>query len=190
MFLTELCQNLRNWFDRGRKKWIGNLEIRGGDVLYEGSVIQLKEGQFFRIVGSDLNDGVYQYGNTTQLLLDDDEGVPDALSFSIDDAGHLIQTSEGAIPHYRAQLTDEVFTGAVWEMGIPPAVLQLADEIEEWQNKYGGADSAAMSPFNSESFGGYSYSKSTGGGGSGSGSGSAGSWQSVFASRLNPWRKI
>lgn len=85
------------------------------------------------------------------------------------------------------QLTDEVFDGVIWSLGIPPAVVQLAADIAQWQAKYGGSDSEAMSPFQSESFGGYSYSKS---GGGSSGDGSAGTWQSAFAKRLAPWRKI
>ena len=59
----------------------------------------------------------------------------------------------------------------------------------EWSDKYLGVDSAAMSPFNSESFGGYSYSKS--GGSSSSGNVDlSGTWQGAFADRLNNWRKI
>lgn len=87
-------------------------------------------------------------------------------------------------------LTDEEFEGMVWSMGVPPQVVSLANDIAAWQTKYGGVDSQAMSPFNSESFGGYSYSKSGGGSAGGSDSAGAGTWQSVFASRLNMWRKI
>lgn len=86
-----------------------------------------------------------------------------------------------------SDLEDETFSGAVWLMGIPKAVLLLVADITAWQAEYGKVDSQAMSPFTSESFGGYSYSKSTGGS---SGGGSATSWQGVFASRLAPWRKI
>lgn len=74
---------------------------------------------------------------------------------------------------------DETFDGAIWAMAIPPALEELAAEIEEWKAK--NADVLA-SPYQSESFGGYSYSKGTG-------SDSA-SWQGAFASRLNRWRKI
>ena len=88
-------------------------------------------------------------------------------------------------------LKDEVFKGAIWAMALPEAVIALAAEIKEWRAKYESADSAAMSPFNSESFGGYSYSKSAGGGtGDSSGAGSPGSWQSVFGARLNQWKKV
>ena len=85
-------------------------------------------------------------------------------------------------------LIDETFTGSVWSMGIPPAVVQLAADIEQWQAMYGGIDSEAMSPFQSESYGGYSYSKANRGS-DGEGS-QEGTWQGTFASRLAPWRKI
>lgn len=79
------------------------------------------------------------------------------------------------------------FHGAVWEMSIPQDFLDLVQEIEEWQKKYGGTDSALMSPFQSESFGGYSYSKASGGSGSSS---SVPTWKSIYGSRLNAFRKI
>ena len=74
---------------------------------------------------------------------------------------------------------DETFDGAIWALAIPPALEELAAEIEAWEEK--NADVLA-SPYQSESFGGYSYSKGTG-------SDSA-SWQGVFAKRLNRWRKL
>lgn len=87
-----------------------------------------------------------------------------------------------------ADLVDEpLFHGAIWVMSPPAAFLQLAAEISEWQAKNGALDSAAMSPFNSESFGGYSYSKS-GGGSAGVSTGA--NWKSAFASRLNVYRRI
>lgn len=72
---------------------------------------------------------------------------------------------------------DETFDGAIWALAIPPALEAIAAEIEEWKAK--NADVLA-SPYQSESFGGYSYTK---------GSDSA-SWQGVFAKRLNRWRKL
>lgn len=74
---------------------------------------------------------------------------------------------------------DETFGGAIWAMAIPPALEAIAAEIEEWKAK--NADVLA-SPYQSESFGGYSYSKGTGC--------DSASWQGAFASRLNRWRKI
>ena len=92
---------------------------------------------------------------------------------------------------YDDALQDEPkFHGAVWKMRVPKDVIDLADDIDAWQKKNGAIDSQAMSPYTSESFGGYSYTKNSGRSGDGSGGGSGSSWQDVFASRLNMYRKI
>ncbi len=94
------------------------------------------------------------------------------------------------VHEYSDALTDEPeFHGAVWKMRVPQDVINLASDIDAWQNKYGGVDSEAMSPFTSESFGGYSYSKG-GNSSSDSGSVSSNSWKDVFGSRLNQYRRI
>lgn len=85
-------------------------------------------------------------------------------------------------------LVDESFHGGIWIMSPPADFIKLVEEIEGWQEKNGKSDSAAMSPFQSESFGGYSYSKASGG--SSSGSSIVPTWQSVYASRLNRYRRI
>lgn len=87
------------------------------------------------------------------------------------------------------ELQDELkFHGAIWLMRVPKDVIDLDAEIQQWQEKYGGVDSQAMGPYQSESFGGYSYSKVSGA--SGNGGASAYSWKDAFASRLNPYRKV
>ena len=153
MALSEICKELNNYFDLHR--YFGKFNVVDSTLTYEGGVMSdlLQEGQYFRIVGSVFNDGVYVF-NSSQI-----EGL----------------------------LHDESFDGAVWAMAIPPDLIALSAEIDAWQAKYGGVDSQAMSPYNSESFGGYSYSKSAGG--SSGGNGGTG-WQSAFDSRLNKWRKI
>lgn len=81
------------------------------------------------------------------------------------------------------ELTDEnEFEGAIWLMRVPVEVVALEKKISEWieNNK-----NAINSPYQSESFGGYSYSKASGN----TGSGLIG-WQSQFADELNKWRKI
>lgn len=83
-------------------------------------------------------------------------------------------------------LHDETFEGEIWALAIPNAVINLSREVDDWIEKYG---EQAASPYQSESFGGYSYSKKS----SGSQSfnrGDAFNWQDVFKSRLNHWRKI
>ena len=145
--LTELCQELRNWFDLNRYE--GTFTISDGALTADF----LLNGQYYRIIGSVFNDGVHKYGDTDDVL------------------------------------DDEVFTGSVWALGIPKAVIALDEKITDWQNKYGGTDSAALSPFTSESFGGYSYSKGSNLA-SVTSANSATGWKAMFASELNKWRKI
>ncbi len=80
------------------------------------------------------------------------------------------------------KLQNETFTGTVWALAIPIAVLELAAKIEDWQTKNG---EAVESPYSSESFGGYSYTKATD-----SNTGAVATWETVFRSQLNPWRKL
>lgn len=146
--LTELCQDLRNWFDRER--YVGKITLgANGGVFCNGVSIGLLENQYYRVIGSVLSDGVHKY--------------PDA------------------------ETTAESFDGAIWALSVPAPVVQLASDIEAWRAKYEAVDSEAMSPFTSETVGSHSYSK---GSTSAKGESSTASWQSAFASRLNPWRKI
>ena len=70
-------------------------------------------------------------------------------------------------------------------MAVPAEFLSLVADIKAWVDKYGGVDSEAQSPFQSESFGGYSYSKGTTSNGD-----SNATWKTVFGARLNKWRKV
>lgn len=58
--LTELCAELKNWFDRDMPKWFEKFTIENGSID-----LPLQEGQYFRIIGSTFNDGVYQYPTTS-----------------------------------------------------------------------------------------------------------------------------
>ena len=144
--MTEVCDYLNNYF------W--ESKIKSTFTISEGTISlpALKEGQYFRIVGSTFNDGVHKYPVTQSK-----------------------------------KLTNETFKGEIWAMAVPPTVVALTAEIEAWNDLYGGATSDAMSPFNSESFAGYSYSKS--GGGSAT-SGSTPSWQDIYKAKLAPYRKL
>lgn len=144
--LTELCAEIRNYFVRDDDDILrGQFTISGGII----SPLSLKEGQYFRIVGSVFNDGVWKYYSA---------GV------------------EG--------LVDEEFDGAVWAMSVPRAVVELSGEIDGWI----AANKDIMnSPYQSESFGGYTYSLKSGGS---SGGANGATWQNVFADRLNPYRKL
>lgn len=140
--LFAICSYLKNFFIRGES------DIHTGEFTIENGHIEpldfLKNGQYFRVVGSALNDGVYKYGEET--------------------------------------LIDEEFDGAIWAMYVPADFVILASEISSWA--VNNADTL-NSPYQSESFGGYSYSK----GSSASGTGAYG-WQDQFSTRLNPYRRL
>lgn len=140
--LEELMRECRNYFLIPGGVHPDTYTIKNGSI----ALPFLRAGQYFRVVGSVLNDGVYQYGNCS--------------------------------------LRDETFDGAIWAMAVPTEFLHLEEEIKAWRTQY---ENAANSPFQSESFAGYSYTKSSTNGNSG---GSVTGWQGVFASRLNKWRKL
>ena len=84
-----------------------------------------------------------------------------------------------------AGLHDETFTGTICSMAVPPAVVELSGEIKAWVDKYGDT---VNSPYQSESvLGVYSYTKASGSGNEGE---SPSTWQGVFGSQLNRWRKV
>lgn len=142
--LEQILDSIHNYFVS--KETYGRFEITSGVLAYEG----LLEGQYFKLEGSSLNDGIYQW--PTNALL------------------------------------DESFDGCIKELSIPRKLVLLADEIQDWMDKYGDV---VNSPYQSESFGNYSYSKSgsSRSGRNGNNSGTA-SWQDVFRTRLNAYRKI
>jgi hypothetical protein len=120
---------------------------------------------------------------TTQHLIDE-KGVlrlQNGQYFRI--AGSVF--NDGVYQFPATGLHDEVFDGAIWLLAFPIDFVALVSDIEEWQKVNGAADSAAMSPFTSESFGGYSYSKGSNDTGKGSNT-----WQGAFKARLNAYRRI
>lgn len=78
-------------------------------------------------------------------------------------------------------LADEEFDGTVTPLRIPRDLLDLVEEIDAWEEGQAGASG----PYASESFGGYSYSRATD-----PATGLPMTWQAVFRSRLNRWRKL
>lgn len=95
--------------------------------------------------------------------------------------------NDGVYMYPDCELVGDVLEGYITPLSPPKEFIKLCEDISMWQEKYGGVDSSALSPFNSESFGGYSYSK----GGGNSSSGQVGtSWKDVFKGRLREWRKI
>lgn len=138
--LEEVLRHLHNWFLLPDGLHTGEYSIDKGSI----ELPFLRAGQYFRIVGSVSNDGLYQY------------------------------------PPYG--LEDETFSGTIWALAVPRAILDLSDEIGAWQAKNA---TVLDGPYQSESFGGYSYTKTTD-----PDNGGAVTWQSAFKRRLNQWRKI
>lgn len=139
--LTELCAELKNYFLRNQSKDIHNglFTISGGSI----DLPFLLDGQYFRIVGSVMNDGVYQYPVS--------------------------------------ELADETFSGAIWAMAVPPAVIALAAEIDEWNE----ANAKALaSPYQSENFEVYGRTMKSGR------DGNAYTWRDHFDGRLRKFRRF
>ncbi len=91
--------------------------------------------------------------------------------------------NDGLHKYPAVDLTDETFTGTVWVLAVPKAVVALAEDIAAWQEKNG---EAVESPYQSESFGGSSYTKRS----VGSDGSALNGWQDAFRGRLNDWRKL
>lgn len=92
--------------------------------------------------------------------------------------------NDGLHQYPAVDLTDETFTGSVWALAVPKAVVTLSEDITAWEKKNG---EAVLSPYTSESFGGYSYTKASGGK---AGTSAVTGWQDAFRVRLNNWRKL
>lgn len=133
--LEQVLTYLKNWFLTD--VYEGTFTIQDGSI----TLPFLQNGQYFRIMGSVFNDGLYQYPSDS--------------------------------------LVDEEFSGTVWALAVPKAVIQTAEEMTAWEAKNGAA---ASGPYQSESFGGYSYSKA---------SGASGTMTvfDAFSSRLSAYKK-
>lgn len=92
--------------------------------------------------------------------------------------------NDGLHKYPTENLLDETFCGTVWALAIPPAVLSLSEDVQKWQEKHGDA---VLSPYTSESFGGYAYTKASAGK---PGTVGVAGWQDAFRSRLNDFRKL
>lgn len=132
--LEAVLTHLHNWFPAKGGRRAGTFAVRSGALCADF----LAPGQYARIAGSALNDGLCRGG----------------------DGG----------------LRDEVFTGEVWALAIPPAVVALAREIAAYDAEHPASDKTG------ERFGGYAYTRG--------GDGGLGGWQAAFAARLAPYRRI
>ena len=64
MMLTEICAEIKNYFCADADKHFGTFTISGGSITAP-PIDYLQDGQYFRIVGSKMNEGVYKWPCTT-----------------------------------------------------------------------------------------------------------------------------
>ena len=88
--------------------------------------------------------------------------------------------NDGVYRYPESGLVDETFSGEIWALAVPPTLIALVADIEYYEKKA----KETVSPYASESFGGYSYTKAT------DSNGSPLTWKTAFAKKLNRWRKI
>ena len=118
-----------------------------------------EEGDRFLICMSRRNDGVYTY-HSTGIKNDDDDAA--------------------------AGLRDETFAGTIRVCSVPPALIALSGEIKNWvENNLG----ALTSPFQSESFNGYSYELRSGNGTTRNGGTAQVTWRDIFGKQLEHYRR-
>lgn len=116
--LETVLMYLNNWFAVGR--YDDTYTIEDGKL----TLPFLVSGQYFRILGSLLNDGVYKYANGTAL----------------DETGTEIT------------LIDETFDGSVWALAIPKGFLSMVEEITAWTAKNGDGGAYTSESFGGYSY--------------------------------------
>lgn len=148
--LEDVLWHIHNWFVYDSID-VYSCQIDEG-ALPASVTSSLLEGQWYRIRGSILNDGLHQ--------------------------------------HPAVDLTDETFDGGLDTLVIPKPLLRVVEEIQGYIERNADAvERAQSSPYQSESFGGYTYTLRSDLTADSASQGLSG-WQAAFASRLNPWRKI
>lgn len=65
--VNEICAECNNYFSRGSDRHFGKFAIKNGEL---SPIEFIKPGQYYRIVGSMFNDGVYQ--DTSMDLIDEE----------------------------------------------------------------------------------------------------------------------
>ena len=137
-----------------RERHEGRFTIADGRIS-----LPLLNGKRFLIQGSALNDGLYTYHGDGEDIKDDDDTVAVGLQV-------------------------ETWSGTIFALAVPPAVIALSGEIKAWVDANG---ESLNSPYTSETvLGVYSYTKGSGG----SGAGGSISWMDVFKGQLDRWRKV
>lgn len=137
MMLSEICAEIRNYFCDDKDKYSGNFTISGGNI---SNVDFLQNGQYFRVVGSVFNDGVWQYP-ASEMTSEEFDGCIWAMrvppSF-IALAGEIVEynssdaakpsafTSESFGGYSYSKATDSNGVGASWKT-------VFANQLNKWR---------------------------------------------------------
>lgn len=157
--LEKVLDHIHNWFTRDILS-VPGCEVVDGQ-LPASVTSSMVDGQWYRVQGSYLNDGLYQYR----------EEYPEGESSGLVDETFDGTVSLLAIPRTVLEVADGV---AEWVAARREAMAKVAS-----------------GPYQSESFSDYSYTirSDLAGGSSGSGDGLSG-WQAEYRSDLNPYRRL
>lgn len=105
------------------------------------------------------------------------------LDFVSDNQLFLIEKShfnDGVHEYPTESLRDETFEGIITPLCPPADFLDFIREVQEWDE---ATKEKRLSPYQSESFAGYSYTKATA-------NGRTATWKDIFSDRINTWRKV
>ena len=135
MDLTNLCAELRNYFET--EKRFGTFTISGGSISPSDF---LQDGQYFRIVGSVFNDGVYRYP-AHDLVDETFKGAVWAMNVppAVVELLQKIQEFEAATANAPTAYTSESFGGysytkATDENGLPVGWRSVfKSELNRWR---------------------------------------------------------
>lgn len=142
--LTQICQYLRNWFDRERL--IGRFRIENGELSFaDGKAVPLVSAQYFRVIGSLFNDGVHQ--KDYDALTDEEfEGavwsmaVPPPLLALADEIGAWVQANQAAL---NSPYSSESFGGYSYTLRSGYNASQGNSGPVSWQSQF----AAALAPW-------------------------------------------
>ena len=135
--LTEICAELRNYFEVPNGRHFGKFEINGGTVA---PLDFLQEGQYFRIVGSVFNDGVYQYPPTSLTDEEFDGAVwamalpPSVVALAAEIKAYNNSDAGKASPYTSESFGGYSYTKATDESGAPIGWQKaFASRLNRWR---------------------------------------------------------
>lgn len=141
--LTEICAYLRNYFDRGQPKYYGRFSVENGELIpANGEDLGLQQGQYYRIVGSVFNDGVWKYG--TDTLSDENwftgsvwlMAVPPELESIAEDVSSWLEKNGAVDSENMSPFSSESFSGYSYTKAQGYASVG-GGMLNGWQSVYG-----------------------------------------------------